>query len=291
MKKVLSVVLVLMLATALFAGCATPAPVAPSAEPAPAPSSEAAPEPSAAPALSGAVKLTGSSSMQTLVEALIEAYKEIEPGVTVECQYPGSGQGMTAAADGTVDIGNASRALKDEEAANLDAHVVATDGVAVVVNSANTVDDLTTEDIVKIFTGEITNWKDVGGADAPIVVIGRDEASGTRAAFQELLKIEEPKYAQELTSTGTVKSTVASNPDAIGYISLDAVDSTVKAVKVGGVEATPENILSGSYKISRPFVMATKKGVTLSAQAQSFLDFAMSDAGKEIAKSVGLVVG
>lgn len=289
MKKVLSVVLVLMLAVAMFAGCTTEAPVAPSAQPTP--SSEAAPESEAAPALSGTVSLTGSSSMQELMEAFIEAFKEVEPDVTVECQYPGSGQGMTAAADGTVDIGNASRGLKDEEAANLEAHVVAIDGVAVILNSANAVEELTSEQVVKIFSGEIKNWSEVGGANAPIVVIGRDEASGTREAFQSVLKIETPAYAQEIPSTGAVKSLVSSTPDAIGYVSLEAVDDTIKTVKLDGVEATGENIIAGSYKLSRPFVMATNKSKALSAEAQAFLDFAMGEQGKEIAKSLGLVVG
>lgn len=291
MKKAISLMAVLMLAVALFSGCGdlTKAP----SDAAPPPSSEPAEQTpqSEAPAISGKVSLTGSSSMQDLMEALIEAFKEVEPGVTVECQYPGSGQGMTAAADGTVDIGNASRNLKDEEATKLDAHIVATDGVAVVVNNANAVQDLTTEQIVKIFTGEIKNWNEVGGSDAPIVVIGRDEASGTREAFQSILKIEEPKYSQEIPSTGAVKSLVASTPDAIGYISLDAVDDTLKAVKLDGAEPTAQNIVSGSYKLSRPFVMATKKGAALSAQAQAFLDFAMSEQGKAIASDIGLVVG
>ncbi|MFA9379877.1 MAG: phosphate ABC transporter substrate-binding protein PstS family protein [Acetanaerobacterium sp.] len=291
MKKALSVLLVLMMTAAVFTGCATDA-SAPSSAPAKseAPASEAPSEEPTETALSGKVSLTGSSSMQDLMESLIEAFKEVEPGVTVECQYPGSGQGMTSAADGTVDIGNASRGLKDEEAAVLDGNIVAIDGVAVVINSGNAAEELTTEEVVKIFTGEIKNWNEVGGADAPIVVIGRDAVSGTREAFQSVLKIEEPAYSQEIPTTGGVKSLVASSPDSIGYISLDAVDDTVKAVKVDGVVPSADTIVSGDYKLSRPFVMATNKSKTLSAQAQAFLDFALGADGKAIAKDLGLVV-
>ncbi len=289
MKKVLSMLMVLMLTAVIFAGCAETSET--SSTPAPAPSSDAAPQSEAPAALSGNVALTGSSSMQELMEALIEAFKEIHPGVTVEAQYPGSGQGMTAAADGTVDIGNASRELKAEEAEKLNAHVVATDGVAAIVNTANTVGDLTADQIVKIFTGEIKNWSEVGGADAPIVVIGRDEASGTRDAFQSVLGIDEPKYSQEIPSTGAVKTLVASTPDAIGYVSLEAVDESVKALSMDGVAATGGNILAGTYKLSRPFIMATNKSATLSEQAQAFLDFALGEDGKAIASDLGLVVG
>ncbi|SDO11750.1 phosphate ABC transporter substrate-binding protein [Acetanaerobacterium elongatum] len=280
MKKVLSAVLALAVSGALFAGCASPGASA---------SSKAGT--AAGTGATGKVSLTGSSSMQELMEGLIEAYKEVEPGVTVECQYPGSGQGITAVTEGKVDIGNASRELKAEEAANLEANIVAIDGIAVALNPANKADDISVEQLAKIYTGEIKNWKEVGGDDKAIIVIGRDAASGTREAFESIVGVKEKcKYSQELTSTGAVKTAVASNPDAIGYVSLNAVDNTVKASKIGGAEANEASILDGSYKLSRPFVMATSKTKTLSAPAKAFLDFVKGEKGQEVVKSLGLIV-
>ena len=286
MKKVLSAVLALAISGALFAGCAATGSPASSA-----PASSKAGSAAAGTGATGKVSLTGSSSMQELMEAMIEAYKEVEPGVTVECQYPGSGQGITAVTEGKVDIGNASRELKAEEAANLEANIVAIDGIAVALNPANKAADISVEQLAKIYTGEIKNWKEVGGDDKAIVVIGRDSASGTREAFESIVGVKEKcKYSQELTSTGAVKTAVASNPDAIGYVSLNAVDNTIKASKIGGAEANEAAILDGTYKLSRPFVMATSKTKTLSVLAKAFLDFAKGEKGQEIVKSLGLIV-
>lgn len=292
MKKVLSAVMALAISGALFAGCSsTGTPASSGAASSTGASSGAASSAAAGTGLTGKVALSGSSSMQELMEALIEAYKEAEPGVTVECQYPGSGQGITAVTEGTIDIGNASRELKAEEAAKLEAHVVALDGIAVALNPGNQVDDLSVEQLAKIYTGEIKNWKEVNGTDKAIVVIGRDSASGTREAFETLVGVKEKcRYSQELTSTGAVKTAVASNPDAIGYVSLNAVDNTIKASKIGGAEANEAAILDGSYKLSRPFVMATNKSKTLSDTAKAFLDFATGEKGQEIVKDLGLIV-
>ncbi|SDO11720.1 phosphate ABC transporter substrate-binding protein [Acetanaerobacterium elongatum] len=240
--------------------------------------------------LTGKVTLTGSTSMQELMEAFIEDYKTVEPGVTVECQFVGSGPGITAVTEGKVDIGNASRALKTTESSTLKAHVVAIDGIAIALNPANKVSDLTLGQIASIYKGEVKNWKDVGGADAAIVVIGRDSASGTREAFESIVNVKDKcKYSQELTSTGAVQTAVASNANAIGYISLNAVNSKVKACKVGGAEATDANIIKGTYALSRPFVMATNSTKTLSAPAQAFLDYAMGAKGQAVVKSIGLI--
>ena len=240
--------------------------------------------------LTGKVTLTGSTSMQELMEAFIEDYKTVEPGVTVECQFVGSGPGITAVTEGKVDIGNASRALKTTEASTLKANIVAIDGIAIALNPANKVSDLTLGQIASIYKGDVKNWKDVGGADAAIVVIGRDSASGTREAFESIAGVAgKCKYAQELTSTGAVQTAVASNPNAIGYISLNAVNSKVKACKVGGAEATDANIIKGSYSLSRPFVMATNSTKTLSAPAKAFLDYAMGAKGQAVVKGIGLI--
>lgn len=240
--------------------------------------------------LTGKVTLTGSTSMQELMEAFIEDYKTVEPGVTVECQFVGSGPGITAVTEGKVDIGNASRALKTTEAATLKANIVAIDGIAIALNPANKVADLTLGQIASIYKGEVKNWKEVGGADAAIVVIGRDSASGTREAFESIAGVAgKCKYAQELTSTGAVQTAVASNPNAIGYVSLNAVNKTVKACKVGGAEATDANIIKGTYQLSRPFVMVTNSTKTLSAPAKAFLDYAMGAKGQAVVKSIGLI--
>ena len=210
--------------------------------------------------LSGSISMVGSTSMEKLANALSEAFMEEYPDVTVTAEFVGSGAGIEAVTNGTADIGNSSRSLKDEEkAAGVVENVVAIDGIAVCVDPANEVADLTKEQLTNIYNGTVTNWKEVGGADEPIIVIGREAGSGTRGAFEELVDLVDGcKYANELDSTGAVIAKVASTPGAIGYASLDALDDSVKALSLEGVEATAENIKAGNYFLSRPFVMATK---------------------------------
>ena len=238
--------------------------------------------------LSGVVNTNGSTSMEKVMQVLIEAFQEQQPNVTVNYTGSGSGAGVTSAIDGTADLGLASRALKsEEEGKGAQAHIVALDGVAIVVNPENTVEDLTVDQIAQIFKGEITNWKDLGGADEEIAVYGREAGSGTRGAFEELVGVEDAcKYLNEYSSTGDVIGNVASNPSAIGYASLSAVGDNVKAVKVNGVECSEATVQDGTYEIQRPFVMITKDGTQLSDAAQAFLDFAMSaDAASLIAQA------
>lgn len=238
--------------------------------------------------LSGVVNTNGSTSMEKVMQVLIEAFQEQQPNVTVNYTGSGSGAGVTSAIDGTADMGLASRALKsEEEGKGAQAHIVALDGVAIVVNPENTVEDLTVDQIAQIFKGEITNWKDLGGADEEIAVYGREAGSGTRGAFEELVGVEDAcKYLNEYSSTGDVIGNVASNPSAIGYASLSAVRDNVKAVKVNGVDCTEATVQDGTYEIQRPFVMITKDGTQLSDAAQAFLDFAMSaDAASLIAQA------
>ena len=238
--------------------------------------------------LSGVVNTNGSTSMEKVMQVLIEAFKEQQPNVTVNYTGSGSGAGVTSAIDGTADLGLASRALKsEEEEKGAQANIVALDGVAIVVNPENTVDDLTVDQIAQIFKGEITNWKDLGGADEEIAVYGREAGSGTRGAFEELVGVEDAcQYLNEYSSTGDVIGNVASNPSAIGYASLSAVGDNVKAVKVNGVDCTEATVQDGTYEIQRPFVMITKEGTQLSDAAQAFLDFAMSaDAASLIAQA------
>lgn len=242
--------------------------------------------------VSGTITMTGSTSMMNLCEALKEVVPEALPGVTLDPQYTGSGAGIEAVTAGTVDIGNSSRALTDEEKANgLEENVVAIDGIAMVVNPDNTVTNLTQDQLKQIYTGEITNWSEVGGPDRQIVVVGREAGSGTRGAFEELLGIEdECAYAQELDSTGGVATTVSSTEGAIGYLSLDALDDTVKAVQVDGVDANEENIKSGDYALQRPFVMATKGAISeQSALVQAFFQFIYSEQGQQVVSQVGLI--
>ena len=210
--------------------------------------------------LSGSLSLAGSTSMEKLCEALKESFMEKNPGVTVTVEYTGSGSGIESVTAGSVDIGDSSRALTDDEKANgVEENIVAIDGIAVITENDNSVTELTADDLKKIYTGEISNWKDLGGKDEAIVAIGREAASGTRGAFEELLDVKDQcKYAQELDSTGAVLAKAGSTPGAIGYVSLDVLDDTVTAMKIDGVEATEENIVAGKYLLSRPFVMATK---------------------------------
>ncbi len=241
--------------------------------------------------LSGVVNTNGSTSMEKVIGSLGEAFMEQNGGVTVNYDPTGSGTGITAVKEGTSDIGLSSRALKDEEkSAGLVGTVVALDGIAVIVNPQNTVGDLTVEQIGGLFTGEITNWKDVGGADAPVVLIGREAGSGTRDGFESITKTAEKCiYNQELTSTGDVIATVGSNPNAIGYASLSSLKDTVKALTVGGVAPSEETVLDGTYAVQRDFVLVTKEGVTLSPAAQAFLDYALSAEAAPIITAAGAV--
>ena len=231
--------------------------------------------------------------MNKLANALREGYMAANPGVTVNVEFTGSGTGIQAAIDGTADIGNSSRELKDAElAAGLMENIVAIDGIAIILNKDVTVTDVSSEQLAKIYKGEIKNWKELGGKDAPIVVIGRESGSGTRGAFEELLKVEdECSYAQEIDSTGGVLSTVANTPGAIGYISLDVIDESVKVMAIDGVVASEENIIAGDYKLSRPFVMATKGEISAQNElVQSFFAYIESEEGKAIIKQVGLIL-
>ncbi len=242
--------------------------------------------------LSGSISMVGSTSMEKLANALSEAFMEAYPDVTVTAEFVGSGAGIEAVTNGTADIGNSSRSLKDEEkAADVVENVVAIDGIAVCVDPANEVADLTKEQLTNIYNGTITNWKDVGGADEPIIVIGREAGSGTRGAFEELVDLVDGcKYANELDSTGAVIAKVASTPGAIGYASLDALDDSVKALSLEGVEATAENIKAGNYFLSRPFVMATKGEISEQNDlVQAWFDFVLGDEGQQVASEVGLI--
>ena len=254
-------------------------------------SSEAAPAEATAD-LSGSISMVGSTSMEKLANALSEAFMEEYPDVTVTAEFVGSGAGIEAVTNGTADIGNSSRSLKDEEkAAGVVENIVAIDGIAVCVDPANEVADLTKEQLTNIYNGTITNWKEVGGADEPIIVIGREAGSGTRGAFEELVDLKDAcKYANELDSTGAVIAKVASTPGAIGYASLDALDDSVKALSLEGVEATAENIKAGNYFLSRPFVMATKGEISEQNNlVQAWFDFVLGDEGQQVASEVGLI--
>ena len=248
--------------------------------------------PAASADLKGSISMVGSTSMEKFANALSESFMEKYPDVTVTAEFVGSGAGVEAVLGGTADIGNSSRNLKDEEKAKgVAENIVAIDGIAVVVDPANTVGDLTKQQLSDIYEGKVTNWKDVGGNDAPIVVVGRESGSGTRSAFEELLKLEDIcKYSNELDSTGAVMAKVASTPGAIGYVSLDVLDDSVKALKLEGAEPTEENIKAGSYFLSRPFVMATKGEISEQSDlVKALFDYIYSDEGTEILKAVGLI--
>ena len=236
------------------------------------------------------VATDGSTSMNKVIGALGEAF-EAETGITVTYNATGSGAGIQAVLEGRCDIGLASRNLKDEEKANgLEGTILAYDGIAIIVNPNNPVSDLSVETIAKIYTGEIKNWKEIGGNDAEIVLIGREAGSGTRDGFESITDTEDKcQYRQELTSTGDVITTVASNPAAIGYASLASVKDTVKALTVDGVAASEATIKDGSYVVQRPFVLVTKKNAKLSESAQKFFDYITSDAANEIIIAAGVV--
>ena len=241
--------------------------------------------------LSGTVATDGSTSMADLMAIFQEVFKGMHPDVTVNYSATGSGAGIDAVLAGTAEIGLSSRALKEEEKSNgAVENIVALDGVAVVVNPANPVSDLTADQIAQIYTGEITNWSELGGEDAPIAVLGREDGSGTRGAFEEILGIDGAcVYTNEYGSTGDVIGSVAGNPNAIGYASLSAVDDTVKAVNVDGVAPSEATVKDGSYTIQRPFVMVTKEGTALSDAAQAFLDVALSGDAAQYISAAGAV--
>lgn len=238
-------------------------------------------------AASGSVVIAGSTSVQPLSEAMSEVYMEENPDVTVEVQGGGSGQGIKSIEDGIADIGSLSREVGEDEKGSIsEEYVIAKDGVAVIVNADVNVDDLSLEQIKGIYTGEITNWSEVGGDDAEITVVSREEGSGTRGAFTEITGVtvddvdNTTKDALVQPSTGAVKETVSTTPNSIGYVSLGSLDDSVKVLTVEGVEATSENVVSGDYKIQRPFVYVV--GSEVSETAQAFIDFAMSDEGQKI---------
>lgn len=242
--------------------------------------------------VSGTVALNGSTSMEKLVNGLKEGIVETYPNLQLEPQFTGSSAGIEAVTNGTADIGDVSRALTDEEkAGGLVENIVALDGIAVVTDTANTATNLTTQQLKDIYTGKITNWSEVGGADQNIVVIGRESGSGTRDAFEEILDIaDQCQLAQTLNETGAVAAAVQSTPGAIGYISLDALNDKVKALQLDGVAPSEETVKDGSYTLQRPFVMATKGEINeQSAQVQAVFEFINSDAGQEVISSVGLV--
>ena len=287
MKKTLALLLTLALSMAALTGCGskTDAPAADSTD-----STTGTETPAA---LSGSVSTNGSTSMEKVIGILSEQFMADNSGVSVTYDPTGSGAGIEAASNGSADIGLSSRALKDEETAGgLTGTTVALDGIAVIVNAGSKVEDLSVEQIAQIFTGEITDWSEVGGEAGTISCIGREAGSGTRDGFESITNTKDAcKLDQELTSTGGVIEAVAGNPNAIGYASLSAVEGkdTIKALTVGGVACTEETVLDGSYAIQRPFVLVTRTGEALSPAAQAFFDFATSSAANDLIKSAGAV--
>ena len=291
MKRIVSIALCLVLALSLAACGQTAAPAATTAPAASAAPATEAPATTAAAKLSGTVATDGSTSMEKVIGALGEAFMEANPDTTFTYNPTGSGSGIQAVQEGRCDIGLSSRALKDaEKEAGLTETVLAYDGIAMIVNPANPVEDLSLEQIADIYTGKITNWSEVGGNDSQIVLIGREAGSGTRGGFEEIVGVVDAcQYRQELSSTGDVITTVAQNPDAIGYASLAAVKDTVKALKVAGVTPTEATVKDGTYTIQRPFVLATKTGEKLNDVAQAFFDYATSAEAGEIITAAGAV--
>ena len=276
-----------LLTVAMLSGCGSSSSA--SASTAAAATSAAASEATAD--LSGTVSTDGSTSMEKVIGALSEAFSEKYPNVTVTYNPTGSGSGITAVTEGSCDIGLASRDLKDDEKNGLTQITVAIDGIAMIVNNDNPVTDLSIDQIARIYTGEITNWKDVGGDDAEIVVIGREAGSGTRDGFETITDTKDNcKLAQELTSTGAVIQAVGANPNAIGYASLAAVDDTIKTLTVEGVAPSEETVLDGTYKIQRDFNMITNDSATLSDAARAFLEFAQSDEAASLIEAAGAVL-
>ncbi len=270
--KILALAMAIVLCVALMSGCGS--------------SSSSS---SSSGGLSGTVSTNGSTSMETVIAALIESFTAQYPDVTITYDPTGSGTGITAVSEGTCDIGLSSRALKDSES-DLTATVIALDGIAIVVHPDNTVTDLTIDQIAGLFTGEITNWSEVGGPDMPVAIIGREAGSGTRDGFESIVGVEdECAYDQELTSTGAVMAAVASNEYAIGYISLSSLNDSVSAVSVEGVTCSEGTILDGTYVIQRPFVLVTDPGTELSEAAQAFIEYALSDAAADVISAAGAV--
>jgi phosphate transport system substrate-binding protein len=288
MKKILSIVLVLILALSVFTACGAKDSGTNSED-----------TTGSAAEVTGTVITAGSTSVQPLSEELAKAFMDANPGITVEVQGGGSGQGIKAIQEKIADVGAISREVKDEEkSAVINQFVIAKDGVAVVINPATKIDNLTLDQINKIYTGQIKNWKEVGGDDAPITVVSREEGSGTRGAFTEITKVltkdatgketdNTTKDALVQGSTGAVMQTVASTPNTIGYVSLGSLSDTVKAVKVEGVAPSTETVLSGEYKISRPFIYVT--GGELSEAVQKYVDFVMSPEGQQIVEANGFI--
>ncbi len=275
MKKLMSILAVVALMATMVTGCGT---------------KDEAPTSNPTEKVSGTVATDGSTSMEKVIGYLSEAYMEENSDVKITYNPTGSGSGIQAVQEGRCDIGLSSRNLKDEEAKELKGTVVAIDGIAIIVNPQNPIADLTIEQISSLYKGEITNWKEIGGYDAPVVLIGREAASGTRDGFESITDTEDAcKYSQELTSTGDVVQTVASNPNAIGYASLASVKDTVKAIDVEGVTPTTETIQNGTYKVQRNFVFVTKKNKELTGAAKSFFDFATSAAADELVTEAGAV--
>ncbi|MCM1252308.1 MAG: phosphate ABC transporter substrate-binding protein [Clostridium sp.] len=287
MRKCIGSIMILAFSAAMMAGCGKTESNTVSA------GKEAVRETTAAgsAAETGTVSTDGSTSMEKVIGALGESFEENNPGVTFTYNPTGSGSGITAAAEGRCDIGLSSRALKDEEKAQgLTETILALDGIAIIVNPDNPVDDLDLDTIGRMYTGEITNWKDVGGNDLEIVLIGREAGSGTRDGFESITKTEDVcQYRQELTSTGDVITTVAGNPGAVGYASLASVKETVKALSIDGIVPTEETVKDGSYVVQRPFVLVTKEGAELSKTAQQFFDYATSSEADEIILAAGAV--
>ncbi len=243
--------------------------------------------------ISGSLSLVGSTSMEKLANALAEGFMQDYPGVTVNAEFVGSSAGIESLVGGKCDIGNASRKLKDsEKSAGAVENTVAIDGIAMVVNKANTVKNLTKDQLIGIYTGTIKNWNEVGGSDSAIVVVGREAGSGTRGAFEEILGIADKcVYANELDSTGAAMAKAKSTDGAIAYVSLDVVDDSVNTVSLDGVEPTAENIVSGQYFLCRPFVMATKDDISAQNEiVKTFFSYVKSDKGQEIIKKVGLIL-
>lgn len=272
MKKIITVLCAAVMALSLFAGCGQKAN-------------------NNGTTTGGTVSTDGSTSMEKVIGALGESFMEANSGTTFTYNPTGSGSGIQAVSEGRCDIGLSSRALKDDEkASGLKETIVALDGIAIIVNPQNPVKDLTLEQIAKIYTGEITNWKDVGGEDAEIVRIGREAGSGTRDGFESITETKDTcQYRQELTSTGDVITTVSQNPNAIGYASLAAIKDSVKALTVNGVASTEATVKDGTYLVQRPFVLVTKEGAALSETAQKFFDFATSADAASIISAAGAV--
>lgn len=286
MKKLLAIFLTAALSVTMFAGCSSDSGNGDSS------TAEGGSSAGQTEEVSGNILLNGSTSMENVVNALNEVWNQNNPNAQAEGQYTGSGDGIKAVADGTADIGDSSRALSDDEKAQgLVENVIALDGIAVVTDPNNTVSNLTKDQLVQIYTGQITNWSEVGGADQQIVVIGRESNSGTRGAFEELLEIEDQcQYAQEINSTGGILSTVQSTPGAIGYSSLADLTDDVKALSLDGVEPTVDNVKAGTYALQRPFVMATKGTIDeQEAQVKAYLEFVLSAEGQAIVADCGLI--